>query len=105
MPEPSHDWAAPENCQGGTAVLEHRTLAPEITPELDQACDAFEARVEWMIDQGMEGEWVAMSGPEILDHGPSKTALATRYATLYQEKKLLLRRVFLTEKVCDYQLW
>ena len=100
MTDSSQDWAA-SHSQGGAAIMIEQkkiTLRPTITQELDEAFSTFVKRVGWMIKQGWEGQWVAISGTEILDHGTSKRDLAKAFASLYEEKKLLLRRVFPLEK-------
>jgi hypothetical protein len=93
MTDSSQNWAAPHS-HGGTAMLDHRTaFAPVITPEFDQACETFASRREWMLAQGWEGQFVAISGANILGHGEKKRPLAQMFAKLAAEKKLLVREV------------
>jgi hypothetical protein len=103
MSESSHVWAAPRS-EGGAAMLSKSTLSPEITPELDEAFDTFAERLEWMLAQGWEGQWVAISGADIVDHDKPKRELAKLYEDLYQEKKLLLKRVFRDDVEHDYSI-
>ena len=106
MSESSRDWAAPQN-QGGTAIMiEHQTtLAPTITPEFDQACDTYNERLSWMLEQGWEGDWVAVSATTILGHHKEKGVLVRKHATLAKEKKLLLRVVEAPEPEYTIELW
>ena len=87
-------------------MLEHKTkLSSTLTAELEEAFSTFREKLEWMLQQGWKGQWVAISGREILGHGKPKRVLATMHESLYQEKKLLLRKVLPQRPKRDIELW
>jgi hypothetical protein len=58
-----------------------------------------------MLQQGWKGQWVAISGAEILSHSDSKRALREKYCALHREKKLLLRKVFPPATNQEFEIW